>query len=61
MFKSKIPEKSAKNKRLNVWKSYQQAESNSGDHEPILFIKRNNQKPLVVVDAEYFVGLHKNH
>ena len=43
---------------LNVWKSYEQAESNSGDHEPILFIKRNNQKPLVVVDAEYFVRLH---
>ena len=38
---------------LNVWKSYEQAESNSGDHEPVLFIKRNNQKPLVVVDAEY--------
>jgi len=44
---------------LNVWKSYEQAESNSGDHEPILFIKRNNQKPLVVVDAEYFVRLHE--
>ena len=44
---------------LNVWKSYEQAESNSGDHEPILFIKRNNQKPLVVVDAEYFVKLHE--
>jgi len=23
-------------------------------------IKRNNHKPLVVVDAEYFVGLHKD-
>ena len=42
---------------LIVWKSYEQAESNSGDHEPILFIKRNNQKPLVVIDAEYFVKL----
>ena len=44
---------------LNVWKSYEQAESNSGDHAPILFIKRNNQKPLVVIDAEYFVKLHE--
>ena len=44
---------------LSVWKSYEQAESNSGDHEPIVFIKRNNQKPLVVVDAEYFVRLHE--
>ena len=43
---------------LNVWKSYEQAESNAGDYEPILFIKRNNQKPLVVVDADYFVSLH---
>jgi len=43
---------------LNVWKSYEQAESNSGNYEPVVFIKRNNQKPLVVVDAEYFVRLH---
>ena len=44
---------------LNVWKSYEQAESNSGNYEPVVFIKRNNQKPLVVVDAEYFVRLHE--
>jgi hypothetical protein len=43
-----------------VWKSYEQAESNSGDYEPVVFIKRNNQKPLVVVDAEYFVKLHND-
>ena len=43
---------------LNVWKSYEQAEANSGDYEPIVFIKRNNQKPLVVVDAEYFISIH---
>ena len=44
---------------LNVWKSYEQAQSNSGDYEPIVFIKRNNQKPLVVIDADYFINLHK--
>ena len=43
---------------LNIWKADEQAESNSGDYEPIVFIKRNNQKPLVVLDAEYFVSLH---
>jgi hypothetical protein len=43
---------------LNVWKAYEQAEFNSGDYEPIVFIKRNNQKPLVVVDADYFVRIH---
>jgi len=45
---------------LNVWKSYKQSEANSGQYEPVLFMKRNNQKPLVVVDAEYFVNLFKN-
>lgn len=43
---------------VNVWKSYEQAKENSGDYEPLLVIKRNNSKPLVVVDAEYFVRLH---
>ena len=43
---------------LNIWKAYEQATENSGNYEPIVFIKRNNQKPLVVVDAEYFVRLH---
>ena len=43
---------------VNVWKAYEQSEENSGDYEPICFIKRNNQKPLVIVDAEYFVKLH---
>ena len=43
---------------INIWKSYEQATENSGDYEPVVFIKRNNQKPLVVVDAEYFVKIH---
>ncbi len=44
---------------VNVWKSYEQAEENSGDYEPIVVLKRNNTKPLVLVDADYFVRLHK--
>jgi len=44
---------------LNIWKAYEQAEENSGDYEPIVFLKRNNTKPLVLVDAEYFVELYK--
>ena len=44
---------------VNIWKSYEQAKENSGDYEPIVFLKRNNIKPLVLVDAEYFVELHK--
>tara|TARA_R100001129_G_C5220419_1_gene219481 strand:- start:392 stop:724 length:333 start_codon:yes stop_codon:yes gene_type:complete len=44
---------------LNIWKSYEQAQQNSGNYEPIVVIKRNNIKPLVLVDADYFVELHK--
>ena len=46
--------------KLNIWESYSQAVDNCKDYEPVVVIKRNNHKPLVVVDAEYFVGLHKN-
>lgn len=45
---------------VNVWKAYEQAESNSKQYEPVVVIKRNQHKPLVVVDAEYFIGLHKD-
>ena len=43
---------------INVWKAYEQAEENSGAFEPIVVLKRNNTKPLVLVDADYFVRLH---
>ena len=45
--------------KLNVWEAYEQAKSNCGDYEPIVVIKRNNVKPLVLVDADYFIELHK--
>ena len=43
---------------VNIWKAYEQAEENSGDYEPIVVLKRNNTKPLILVDADYFVRLH---
>lgn len=43
---------------INIWKSYEQAKENSGEYEPIVVLKRNNVKPLVLVDANYFVNLH---
>ncbi len=46
--------------KVNIWESYKQAEENSKDYEPIVVIKRNNSKPLVVIDAEYFVSMFKN-
>ena len=45
--------------RLNIWKPYEQAQQNCGEYEPIVLIKRNNVKPLVLVDADYFIELHK--
>jgi hypothetical protein len=44
---------------VNVWKSYEQAAENSGEYEPIVVIKRNKSKPLVLIDAEYFVSMFK--
>ena len=45
---------------VNVWKAYEQAESICKGYEPLVVIKRNRSKPLVLVDAEYFVRLHKD-
>ena len=44
---------------VNLWKSYEQAQENSKDYEPVVILKRNNTKPLDLVDAEYFVKLHE--
>ena len=41
--------------KLNVYEAYSQAEANSGKHEPILFMKKNRKKALVVLDAEWFI------
>lgn len=48
----------AKNcEKLNVWGAYDQAAANSGKHEPLLVMKKNHKKPLVVLDAEAFMEL----
>ena len=46
--------------KINIWKAYQQASENSGDYTPIVVLKRNNVKPLVLIDAEEFVNIHKD-
>jgi hypothetical protein len=43
--------------KLNIWDAYEQASANRGDYEPIVVIKKNGKKPLVVVDAEYYIKL----
>lgn len=45
--------------KLNVWSAYEQAEANCGNHEPLLVMKKNRKKPLVVMDAEAFLELVK--
>ena len=51
----------AKNvEKLNVWQAYDQAKENAGKYEPIVVMKKNRKKPLVVIDAEAFIKL-MNH
>ncbi len=51
----------AKNvEKLNVWAAYEQACENSGKYEPLLIMKKNRKKPLVVLDAEAFIALIKD-
>lgn len=45
--------------KLNVWQAYEQACENSGDYEPLVVMKKNRKKPLVVMDAEAFINLMK--
>ena len=46
--------------RLNVYEAYEQACENSGDYEPLVVMKKNRKKPLVVIDAEAFISLIKS-
>lgn len=43
--------------KINVWSAYEQATANSKEFEPIVVIKKARKKPLIVVDAEYFINL----
>ena len=43
--------------KFNIWQAYKQASDNSGGYDPCVFFKRNHHKPLVVVDAEHFIGV----
>jgi hypothetical protein len=48
--------------RINVWEAYEQAVyrcSKGAKGEPLVIIKRNRVKPLVLLDVDYFIRLHK--
>ena len=46
--------------KINVWAAYEQAQENSRGYTPLVVIKRNHSKPLVVIDAASFIDLHKH-
>ena len=45
--------------KLNVWEAYEQAKAYCNDYEPLVVMKKNQKKPLVVIDADYFISLVK--
>ena len=40
-----------------VWKAYEQAQANAKAYEPLVIMKKNNQKPVAVLDAEVFFDM----
>jgi hypothetical protein len=44
-------------KEMAVYKWYEQAKVNSGGNIPLLVIKANNKKPLVVIDLDRYLFL----
>jgi hypothetical protein len=47
---------------MAVYAFYAQAIDNCPeDRQPVVVVKQNSSKPLVVIDAEYFIQLLKEH
>ena len=44
--------------KLNVFAAYDQASANAGKYHPIVVMKKNRTKPLVVVSLDYFLQVH---
>lgn len=45
--------------KIAVYGWYEQAKSNAGEREPLVFMKANHKKPLALMDADYAVRLRK--
>tara|TARA_R100001509_G_scaffold159282_1_gene125518 strand:- start:935 stop:1270 length:336 start_codon:yes stop_codon:yes gene_type:complete len=43
--------------KLNIWKSLEQSETNSGKHTPIVIFKRNRTKTYVALEFEKLLEL----
>ena len=46
--------------KLNIWAAWDQANRNKGLYEPLVVIKKNGVRPLVVLDAENFLEMIKD-
>jgi len=46
--------------KLNIWAAWEQANGNKGLYEPLVVIKKNGVRPLVVLDAENFLDMIKD-
>lgn len=46
--------------KLNVWQSWEQAQSNTKGWNPVLIFKRSRSKPLVICELDYFLSLHSD-
>ena len=46
--------------KLNIWSAWDQANGNKGLYEPLVVIKKNGVRPLVVLDAENFLDMIRN-
>ena len=42
-----------------MWAAYKQAGENSKGYEPLVVMKKNNHKALVVLDAKKFVEIYQ--
>ena len=47
--------------KLNIWAAWEQANNNKGIYEPLVVIKKNGVRPLVVLDAENFLDMIKDY
>ena len=45
--------------RFDLWKTWEQAEDNAENLNPVVVVKKNKKKPKVVIDLELFLKLIK--
>ncbi len=46
--------------RMSVYTYYDQAKGHPGELEPVVVVKMNRRKPLIIMDLEYFLETLRN-